>query len=93
MEDDPALCENYKGPALTKNCCEDDWYQISIKDYYTAYGSIYKAESNKAQLFASDLLPIVFCSQMAPARFITAHYKSPPGSHEVFLPFIQIFLV
>ncbi|HXH20081.1 MAG TPA: hypothetical protein VNJ07_13470 [Chitinophagales bacterium] len=92
MEDDPALCENYPGTAWSKNCCEDDWHQIAIKDDYTAAGN-HKVQPDKSQVVALSSLPRVIGSQVAAACFITARYKSPPGSHAVFLPFIQVFLV
>ena len=91
MEEDVALCENYPGTALEKNCCEDDWHQISIKDDYTT--SHNKTEFNKTPFAISGLLPLVTIAQNAPARFSAARYKSPPDSHAVCLLFIRVFLV
>lgn len=92
MEDDPAQCENYPGTAWSENCCEDDWYQIAIKDEYTPSGN-YQVHHDKTQVAALNSLPRIIGSQIAAACFITVRYKSPPGSHAVFLPFIGVFLV
>jgi len=91
MEDDLSLCKNYHGTAFEKNCCEDAWFQISVKDSY------------KVPDFGFELSNILFlfsavsnCGLMESSLTASSHfcrYKSPPDSQAVSLPFLQVFLV